>query len=200
MMTDLNTPAWQAGEPQPDAKATATDQPISPEPTCLSCLPADRGGSEPRRALAGWSPPDLAADTPVKRRADRLLPRSGMSALACFALVVVLFNLAPHLPVRTGLAVDGLAVLAGGAWCALNFWRCRHAHCLVTGAGWLALAVVAFAGAIAGHSLISGYEQPVFLVVLGVALAFEAAWRCARGTNAVGRLAAPPRRQPEGRG
>ena len=28
-----------------------------------------------RRALFGWSPPDLPADTAVKRHVDRLLPR-----------------------------------------------------------------------------------------------------------------------------
>ncbi|MEA2504692.1 MAG: hypothetical protein QOG36_1735, partial [Actinomycetota bacterium] len=33
---------------------------------------------------------------------------------------------------------DGLAGLAAGTWCGLNFWRCRQAHCLVTFAegGW----------------------------------------------------------------
>jgi hypothetical protein len=106
--------------------------------------------------------------------------------------VVGLPSLAPHLPVRADLAADGLAALAGGAWCGLNFWRCRHAHCAVTSAGWLALSVLAFAGAAAGHSLISGYEQPVFLAVLAAALAFEAAWRWARGTSALGFPAAHP--------
>ena len=49
----------------------------------------------------------------------------------------------------------------------------------------LALSALAFGGAVLGHSLINGYEQPVFLAVLAVALAFEAAWRWARGTSAV---------------
>jgi hypothetical protein len=113
--------------------------------------------------------------------------------VACFAAVIGLLILAPHLPMRADLAADGLAALAGSAWCGLNFWRCRHAHCAVTGAGWLALSALAFFGAGLGHSLIGGYEQPVFLAVLAAALAFEATWRWARGTSAVAPGAARPR-------
>jgi hypothetical protein len=47
--------------------------------------------------------------------------------------------------------------------------------------------VLAFTGAIIGHSLISGYEQLVMLGVLAAAVTFEAAWRCARGTTALAR-------------
>jgi hypothetical protein len=136
-------------------------------------------------ALCGWSPPDRPADTPLKRRADRMLPRTGVAAVACFAAVAGLLTLAPHLPMRADLAVDGLAALLGGAWCGLNFLRCRHAHCAVTGAGWLALSILALTGAALGHSVIAGYEQPVFLAVLAAGLIFEAAWFCACGTNAV---------------
>lgn len=137
-------------------------------------------------AIFGPLPPDLAADTPMKRRVDRLLPRSGLPTVACFAAVIGLLSLAPHLPVRADLAADGLAALAGAAWCGVNFWRCRHAHCAVTSTGWLVLCILAFAGTGVGHSLISGYEQPVFLAVLGAALAFEIVWRRARGTGALG--------------
>jgi hypothetical protein len=140
-----------------------------------------------RTALFGWSPPDLPADTALKRRADRLLPRTGIpAALYCAAVVGLLF-LAPNLPERVNLAVDGLAALAAGAWCGVNLWRCRHAHCVVTSTGWLALSVVAFAGAALGHSLIGGYEQPVFLAVLAASVLFEYGWSRARGTNALGR-------------
>jgi hypothetical protein len=144
----------------------------------------EQGGC--RRALWGWSPPDLPADSGLKRRMDRLLPRTGVPALLYYAAVVALLNLAPHLPERAGLATDGLAALAAAAWCAVNFWRCRHAHCAVTSPGWLALSVLAFTGAAVGHSLIGGYEQPVFLAVLAIAVAFEVAWHLARRTNSVG--------------
>jgi hypothetical protein len=139
-----------------------------------------------KRALFGWSPPDLPADTVAKRRADRLLPRTGAAALLCYAVVVGLLSLAPHLPERGNLAVDGLAALLGAAWCGLNFWRCRHAHCVVTSTGWAVLSVLAFTGACLGRSLIGGYEQPVFLAVLAAGVLFEAVWYLLRGSNSVG--------------
>jgi hypothetical protein len=150
----------------------------------FSRVPGADGGT--RRALWGWSPPDLPADTAARRRVDRLLPRTGCPALFYYAGVAVVLGIAPHLPERANLAADGLAALAAAAWCAVNFWRCRHAHCVVTSPGWVALSIVAFAGAGLGHSLIAGYEQPVFLGVLAVAVVFEVAWSLARGTNSIG--------------
>ena len=61
---------------------------------------------ESQRALFGWSPPDLPADTALKRRVDRLLPRTGWAAALYCAAVVALLNIAPHLPERGNLAVD----------------------------------------------------------------------------------------------
>ena len=81
--------------------------------------------------------------------------------------------------------VDGLAGLAAGSWCALNFWRCRHAHCLITGPGWLAFGVFALVEAGLGHSLINGYEQPVFMGILGLAIIFEISWYMSRRSNAI---------------
>ena len=147
-----------------------------------------RAGREARgRALWGWSPPDLPADTAVKRRVDRFLPRTGIPCVLYCAAVIGLLSLAAHLPERAALATDGAAALAAGAWCALNFWRCRHAHCAISSTGWLALSVLAFTGAALGRSLIGGDEQLVFLGVLAVSVAFEAAWCLARGGNAIGR-------------
>ncbi|HEY6279080.1 MAG TPA: hypothetical protein VIX86_22430 [Streptosporangiaceae bacterium] len=170
---------------RPPVSGRAEVQMTSAGPACAPG-PGAGGGCGPG-ALWGWSPPDLPADTPLKRRADRLLPRSGIPAVAWFAAVAGLLALAPHLPVRAELAVDGLAALIGAAWCGVNFWRCRHAHCVVTVTGWLALSVLAFTEAALGHSLISGYEQPVFLAVLAAGVIFEIAWRWARGTSAVAR-------------
>jgi len=61
--------------------------------------------------------------------------------VAYFAAVAGLFGLAQNLPTPAYLAVDATAFAAGGIWCALNFWRCRQAHCLLTGSGWLLLAL-----------------------------------------------------------
>jgi hypothetical protein len=137
------------------------------------------------RALFGWSPPPLPADTALKRRVDRILPRSGLRLILFFAAVVALLNVGPVLPTRLDLAAVGLASLAAGGWCSLNFWRSRHAHCVITGSGWLALAVFAFVEAGLGRSIIHGDEALVFLGVLGAGLVVEAVWRAVRGTNAM---------------
>lgn len=136
------------------------------------------------RALCGWSPASLPADTSLKRAAD-IVRVGNVAAVGVLLLVIGLLNLAPHLALRPSLGVDGLAAIVAGGWCSLNFWRCRHAHCLITGPGWLALGVFAFIEAGFGRSVIGGNEQPVFLGVLGVALAFEATWYLRRHTNAV---------------
>jgi len=137
------------------------------------------------RALFGWSPPPLPADTALKRRVDALLPRSGVRLVIFFAVVVVLLNVGAVLPKRLDLVAVGLASLAAGGWCAVNFWRCRHAHCVVTGAGWLALAGFAFVEAGLGRSLIHGDEALVFLAVLAAGLVVEGWWYAVRGTNAI---------------
>ena len=51
------------------------------------------------RALSGWSPPSLPADTTLKYRVDRLLV-GGAPALGVLVLVIALLNLAPYVPVR----------------------------------------------------------------------------------------------------
>jgi hypothetical protein len=140
---------------------------------------------EARRALWGWSPPARPAVSPLERMVDRILPRAGVSCALYLLAVIALLNIAPHLPARADLAVDGLAALAAGGWCVLNFWQCRQAHCLIDGVGWLGLALLAFVEAGLGSSVIGGYEQLVFLGVLVAALAFEGVWYLARGTNAV---------------
>jgi hypothetical protein len=136
-------------------------------------------------AFWGWSPPALPADTSIKRRVDRVVPRSGWSLVLYFAAVIGLLKLAPVLPRSGQLAIDGVAALAAGGWCTLNFWRCRHAHCLISGAGWLVLSLLAFVEAGLGRSLIGGGEQLAFLGVLVVAVVFEVAWYLAHGTNAL---------------
>jgi hypothetical protein len=105
--------------------------------------------------------------------------------IGLFVAIFAVFSLAPNLPRRAELAVDALAALTAGGWCALNFWRCRHAHCLVTGAGWLGLAAFAFVEAGLGRSLIRGDEQLLFLVILAAAVLFEIGWYAMRRTNAI---------------
>jgi hypothetical protein len=137
-----------------------------------------------RAALCGWSPAALPADTAAKRRLDRLLSQPA-AWLAVIASVTILFTVAAQLPQRSAVVLDGVAALLAGGMCGANFWRCRHAHCALTGGGWLALSVVAFAGAVIGHSMIGGWEQFVFVAILAVSLIFEGAWYLVRGTNAI---------------
>ncbi|WP_308465336.1 hypothetical protein [Rathayibacter soli] len=151
-----------------------------------ACRPADiLPLSRSSRALWGWSPPTRPPVNTLAQRVDRMLPRSGWSCLLYLIGVAALLGVAPYLPTRAQLGADGVAFVAAGGWCALNFWLCRHAHCLVTGVGWTALAILTFVEVGVGKSLIAGDEQLVFLSVLGLALGFEAVWCVARGTNAV---------------
>jgi hypothetical protein len=87
---------------------------------------------------------------------------------------------------RRALSADGVAALIAGGVCGANFWRRRHAHCLITGCGWLALALVARAGVAIGRSLVGGWEQMAFHVVLVVGLVLECGWYLALGSNAPG--------------
>jgi hypothetical protein len=126
----------------------------------------------------------MAADTDLKRRVD-LVRLGTVPAVAIVVVVVGLLDLAGHLGQPSALVVDGVAGLVAGGWCSLNFWRCRHAHCLVTGPGWVGLGMSALIEASLGHSLIGGYEQDVFLGVLALAVAFEVVWYGVHRTNAV---------------
>ena len=165
---------------------------VTPEDTLrttsvsTSAPPHDRAATDCcSTGLWGWSPPLLPADTPLKHRVDAVLPRSGLSVILFFGSVIVLLNVASLFPIRAELASIGLASLAAGVWCALNAWRCRHAHCFVTGSGWLALAGFAFIEAALGRSLIDGEEGLVFVAVLLAGLVFEAVWSALHGTNVV---------------
>ena len=137
------------------------------------------------RALWGWSPAPYPAETPWARRVDRFFPRTGLPCLLYIVAIVGLLSLAANLAVQGQLAVEGIAFLGAGAWCALNFWRCRHAHCLVSGVGWLGLSLMTFFEAGLGHSVIGGDEQLVFLAVLVIAAVFEGVWYLGNGTNAM---------------
>lgn len=137
------------------------------------------------RALCGWSPSDLPADSALKRVVDRFVPRTGLPVILFYLTVTATLVVAGLLPARAQLAMDGLAAFVGGAWCAANFWRCRHAHCIVTAAGWLGLSVLALGEAAAGRSYIHGDEQLVLIAILLLAVGFELVWTAARGTNAL---------------
>lgn len=136
------------------------------------------------RALCGWSPPARTADTPAKGRVDRYV-LANRTAIGVFVAVIVLLNLAPHLSYRASLGVDALAGLLAGGWCTANYWRCRHAHCLITGPGWLAWTAFVLVEAALGRSLIGGDEQLAFLAILAIGVGFEALWYATRRSHAI---------------
>ena len=131
------------------------------------------------------SPPSLPADTRAKRTVDRLILRTGWRRCAFFIAVAGLWTIYGHVPDRAGLAVAAVASLAPGGWCSVNFWRCRNAHCIVTGAGWLALDGLIIVETLLGHSLVGGFEGVAFLAILAAGVLFEAGWYLMHGTNAL---------------
>jgi hypothetical protein len=168
------------------AEHRLTDRDVTIPGRASDRIQSDGASGSPRcvRALCGWSPPPLPADTTLKRRVDRILVGNAPT-LVRLAVVIGLLNLAPRLPARPDLATVGVAALAAGVWCSLNFWRCHHAHCVVTGIGWLALSAFAFIESGLGHSIIGGDERPVFLGVLAAGLIFECCWSAAHHTNTI---------------
>lgn len=137
---------------------------------------AEATASALRGICTSCAPPTSPADTAAKQLADRALPRSGWPACAYWMLVIGLWAGYSHLASRPGLVVATAASLAAGAWCVVNFWRCRQPHCVVTGVGWSALAVLTAVEAVLGHSLIGGSEGIAFVAILGVGLVYEVTW------------------------
>ena len=157
------------------------------EPTCTS--------TRSRRSLIvplTCSPTRLPADTASKHLIDLVLP-TGAAERVYFAVVAALVIAAPFLPTRPGLAVGALAALAASAWCLANFWRCREAHCIVTGVGWAALFALELVEFGIGRSVLHGAESSAFVAILVIGLVFECGWQVAFGTNALTRNATTTR-------
>jgi hypothetical protein len=151
--------------------------------------PADPRPHGPRNIPVVCSPPRLPANTAGKRLADRVLP-TGAGQWIFFAAVAVGISAAPVLPTRAALILDAVVTFAASGWCLINFWRCREAHCVVSGYGWAGLGLFEVAELALGRSLIMGDEGLVFVAILVAALVFECVWRARSGTNALTRTAA----------
>lgn len=149
--------------------------------------PPQRTDSESRRSFVmplTCSPPRLPADSASKHLVDRMQP-TGSGQWIYFAVVGALVVIAPLLPVRPGLAVGAAGALAGSAWCLANLWRCREAHCLITGFGWLALFGLEVIELAAGRSFIYGTESSAFFISLLVGFLFEMLWQAPFRTTAL---------------
>ena len=149
----------------------------------MSCEPPDRTRGSSGIPLF-CAPDPMAADTRAKRIANRVLP-TGRSQWVFFAAVAIAIAAAPSLSREPGLWLDLVATVAASAWCLVNFWRCREVHCIVTGTGWAALAVLIAIELAVGRSFVLGSEGLVFLAILVVGIGFEALWRLRHRTNAL---------------
>ncbi len=89
-----------------------------------------------------------------------------------------------RLGIPGGLWLATAYFLAFGAYCLANFARCRETHCIVTGCGWLALAVIGALSAIEGRDVL-GVLWDAFAAIAIVGFAFEGAWAMLRGTHAL---------------
>jgi hypothetical protein len=132
------------------------------------------------------APPANPAHTTVERALDRYVALTAPFLQGCLVFVVVgavafaSFQLGP---------IAGLALIAGylsvhGTYCLANFFRCREAHCIVTGVGWSVLALVAVGGVLAERDIRRAVWD-AFLAVTIVGFAFEFVWTAVRGSNAL---------------
>lgn len=152
-----------------------------------STVPGPAPTGRPVRVCCRVKPASLPADTAGRRVADAAVRLGDVGGgWLLVGVIVGLFVLSAFLPVRGALALDVAAFALGAGYCLLNFWRCREAHCVVTGVGWAALALFTAVELVRGASVVGGLEQLVFLGILVVAFGFEAAWRARTGTNALG--------------
>ncbi len=130
------------------------------------------GGRPPRNGL------ELALDRYVRLTAPFL------RGCCVFLTVAVMFLASSRFGSLAGLMLEAAFFLVAGAYCLANFARCREAHCIVTGLGWSALAVVAVTAALVGSDLRNG-GWFAFLGIAVIGHSFEAVWKASRGSNAL---------------
>jgi hypothetical protein len=112
---------------------------------------------------------------------------------AAIVLSVVFFSAASGVSegvsARGGVALASVWVLFLGSYCALNFLHCRETHCVVTGAGWVPLALVGLAAGLTPGPGMSWFgvnaEVGAFLVILGLGYALEWAVATRSGRRAL---------------
>lgn len=137
-------------------------------------------------------PPMLPGRSRLHRIADRFL--RGVYALGNLGLLTILlggFFVASVLPDHVGVWLAAALYLAAGLYCSVNFWRCREAHCVVTGIGFTALGVGLLGAGAGVPNLISEHNGLILLGTLVLAVGFEAVWRAVHGSNAVRREREP---------
>lgn len=149
-----------------------------------------------RRVTSWWTqwtcvggtcaPPAAPPRTSLERLLDTYTRFTAPFLRGCYALVLVVAVALTSfwLGASAGLWLVAGYIAAYAAYCLANFARCREAHCVVTGAGWAAVALAAAAGAVTGRPTLSEVWLAFALIAL-LGHGFEAIWRSARGTNAL---------------
>jgi hypothetical protein len=116
---------------------------------------------------------------------DRYVGLTAPFLRGCWAIPIAIgFFLVSRAIGAGGLYLSGLYFGAYSAYCLANFARCREAHCIITGLGWGALAVVAFVAAVMQLDWL-GPIWNAFLVVAIVGHGFELIWAATRHTHAL---------------
>jgi len=132
------------------------------------------------------APPAPPAGGTVERVLDAYTAVTAPFLRGCYVFVTVAAAAAATslLGPARGLAVEAAFFLVAGTYCLANFIRCREAHCIVTGAGWSALALVGTAALLMGRDIRSD-AWIAFLLIAVVGHGFEAVWKSLHGTNAL---------------
>jgi hypothetical protein len=137
-------------------------------------------------SLLSARPPSRAQTRDWHRAADRFLILSRSAVVPVFAALAFLASFAGNQLSGRAAGLPMVAYfLAVGSWCAVNFARCREAHCLITGIGFAALAAATAISA----GLDRDWRGPLWIAALAVLAAgalFETGWTARHGRDAVG--------------
>ena len=131
-------------------------------------------------------PPPPSPRNRFERALDAYTNLTAPFVRGCFVFVTVALVVlaSSRLGRAGGVPVQAAFLLLIATYCLANFARCREAHCIVTGLGYLSFAIVGAWAVFAGRDVRSG-EWIAFLAITLLGHAFEALWRRARGTNAL---------------
>lgn len=132
------------------------------------------------------APPVAPPGNRIERGLDTYTSMTAPFLRGCYVFLTVaaVWFASRALGSPVGLLVQGAFFLVFGTYCLANFARCREAHCIVTGLGWSALAIVSVGAVLAGHD-IRGGAWTVFLVIALAGHGFEAIWKARHGSNAL---------------
>ena len=107
------------------------------------------------------------------------------------AATVGVFGGAGALGGRLGLILVSVWVLLMGMYCVANFSHCQETHCLVTGGGWVPLALLGLAAALTPGKAMSWYQvgatEIAFVVILAVGYTFQWLVAARTGRHRLGR-------------